>query len=161
MWDKDILPKGMNLPQQLNAGIAFHIMENLIVTGDFKWIDWDGSEGGTGASLEEGGFGWRDQYIGVLGAQWGITENLMMSMGFNHGRSAIPEESLFTNILAPTISENHLAFGIGYFVTDWMRLDSSYSHTFKNTITDNATVTSGAFASLTVDQVQVEATINF
>ncbi len=158
---KDILPIGMNLPQQLNTGMALSLKKNLIVTGDFKWINWEGSKGGTGASLGEGGFGWQDQYIGILGIQWGVAENLILSAGFNHGRSSIPEESLFTNILAPTISENHLAFGVGYFVNTWMRLDASYSHTFKNTVTDNATTTGGAFASLAVDQVQVEATINF
>jgi len=162
---KDILPKGLNFPQQLTAGLSLKPLERLIVNTDFHWINWSGARGGFGTSVASGGLGWRDQFIAKLGVQYQPLDFLTLRAGYNFGRSAIPSSSLFASQLAIPIGEHHLGGGVGFRIGKHVRLDVSYLRTLSNTVTDNGTqlagAGTGAFTRQSVNQMNTEIGVQF
>ncbi len=162
---KDLLPKGLNFPQQLTAGLSVKPMEKLFVNTDFHWINWSGATGGFGTSVASGGLGWRDQFIAKIGVQYQPLDFLTLRAGYNYGRSAIPPSSLFASELAIPIGEHHIGGGFGIRMGKHARVDFSYMHTLSKTVTDNGTqlagAGAGAFTRQSVDQMNTEIGVQF
>ncbi len=158
---RDLLPNGLNFPQQLNFGIAVNPMSSLTLVADFKWINWSGAEGGFGTSVANGGFGFQDQYVAMLGAQWEATEMLTLRAGYNYGRSSVPDNSLFVSALGSTIAEHHICLGLGLQLTDLLRVDISYVRVPSNKVMDKSSATGGAWSRQSVDMGNVEVGLRF
>jgi long-chain fatty acid transport protein len=154
---KDILPQGLNFPQQLNLGIAVNPLDSVTLIADFKWINWSGADGGFGTPVSEGGFGWQDQYVAIVGAQWEATDMITLRTGYNYGRSSVPSDSIFTSLLATTIAEHHFCLGLGLQLTDRLRLDASYVRIPTNTMRDS----NGAWAKQSMHHGNVEIGFRF
>lgn len=162
---QDILPSGLNFPQQLTAGVSVRPMERLLVNTDFHWINWSGAGGGFGTPVAAGGLGWQDQFIAKIGVQYQPLDFLTLRTGYNYGRSAIPSSSLFASQLAIPIGEHHLGGGVGFKIGKHVDLDFSYLHTLSNTVTDDGTQSAGAgagaFTRQSVNQMNTEIGVRF
>lgn len=162
---KDILPGGLNFPQQISAGLSIRPLQKFWVNTDFRWINWSGAGGGLGTPIAAGGFGWQDQYIAMLGLEYQPIDLLKVRAGYNYGRSTVSSGAAFANILAPTIGEHHLSTGVGFRISEKLNLDFSYIHILSNTVTDNGTqlagAGAGAFAKQTANLVSSQVTLNF
>ncbi|MCP5467912.1 MAG: outer membrane protein transport protein [Deltaproteobacteria bacterium] len=139
----DVLKESLDMPQEVNVGVALTPQEALLLTMDFRWINWSGVDL-FGDSVLEGGLGWRDQYIFITGLQYDFYPNFKfpakLRLGYNYGRSPIPAESAFTNLLIPTIMEHHLSAGASLEINKHLGIDVAYTHEFKNRITDDGSL---------------------
>lgn len=157
----DILPRGLNYPQQANAGVAYWPLEDLMVAADFRWINWGGAGGGFGDSLTGGGLGWRDQYIGMGGVQYHLFKPLLVRAGYNYGRTAVPSNALFVNSLSTALGKHHLGMGVGLRLIENIDADLSYMRAFSSTVTDTGTLAPGSSATLAGHQATIDVTVRF
>jgi long-chain fatty acid transport protein len=89
--------------------------------------------------LDEGGFGWNDTTILMIGAQHMVSDSFQIRAGYNYGESPIDDEHVFANILFPAIIEHHFTAGMNYAVTDTMELGWSGYWTPVARLTDTGT----------------------
>lgn len=162
---QDLLPGGLNFPQQATVGFSIVPIEKLIVNADFRWINWSGAKGGFGTPVAAGGLGWRDQFIGMLGVQYQPLDFLILRTGYNYGRAPIPSGSVFASQLAIPIGEHHIGGGVGFRFGKRYSVDFSYLRTLSKTVTDNGTQNAGAgigaFTRQSIHQMSTEVGIEF
>jgi len=149
----------LEMPQTLGFGIGFSPLSNLLIEGNFKWIDWSDAKG-----YED--FDWRDQYVFSLGAQYKPIPRLSLRTGFNYGRNPVKKHNGFnaastaTTMIQgkavntfqyeflrivgfPAVVETHLTFGIGYEFSEKFAINLGYAHGFEKKISE--TDSSGQF----------------
>lgn len=162
---QDVLPAGINFPQQLTVGVSATPLDKWMVSTDFRWINWGGAGGAFGTSVAGGGLGWQDQYVILFGTQYDLFDFVTLRGGYNYGRSAIPAGSLFASQLASPITEHHLGGGVGFKLGEKLTLDFSYLRTFQKTVTDNGTqgggAGAGAFTRQSVNQMNTQVGLKF
>ena len=139
----------LNLPQQVTAGLAYKLTDDVEVALDYRWIGW--------GNLDTFGdqFGWEDQHIVKAGAIWNATDRLTLRAGVSHGNSPIGREDTFANALFPAIMETHLAGGASYRL-DRFALHFAYIHGEEETLSASGPPESGG--GTTVRMVQNSAT---
>lgn len=142
-------------PQTFGVGIAYEPVQNvLLIETDAKWLNWADADGYKD-------FGWKDQWVFNIGAQYKPTPKLALRAGYNYGKSPIRSHSwddskgfvdlqgkqapaTFYEILRiagfPAIVEHHLTAGIGYQLTKSVSLDLAYMHAFEKSIKETGTV---------------------
>jgi long-chain fatty acid transport protein len=111
-------PFGDNLdqPAQIKLGVAYAASQSVILTADYKQIQW-----GSAAGYKD--FGWQDQNIIALGAKY-APSGYWLGLGYNHANDPIAVLSdttyrnaainIFNNLLFPAIVTNSYTFGGGY-----------------------------------------------
>jgi long-chain fatty acid transport protein len=147
------------MPQTLGFGVGFSPFQNLLIEGNFKWINWSDADGYKD-------FDWRDQYVLSLGAQYKPIPKLSLRTGFNDGRNPVKKHNGFTAastattiiqgkavntfqyedlriIGFPAIVETHLTFGIGYEFSEKFAVNIGYAHGFEKKMSE--TDSSGQF----------------
>lgn len=146
----DLLNASLDLPQQVAVGLAFKPIKGGAIFTDFRWINWGGA-GIVGKSPVNGGFGWRDQYVMQTGLQYSFEEHfdvpLTLRTGYNYGRSIISSPVVYANMLVPAVLVHHLTGGLSFNFTKQLGIDLSYTHGFRNTVTDDGTISVGAAGS--------------
>jgi long-chain fatty acid transport protein len=77
------------------------------------------------------GFGWQDQTVYKLGANYEYNSKWTYRTGWNYGKSPIPQDrEIAMNIVAPATTQHHVTFG---FTNKWnkeMELSFAYMHAF-------------------------------
>lgn len=156
----DLIPTGLDLPQQVHAGIALEPFEGALMLADFRWLNWE--QGFLGTSLANGGTQWRDQYTFATGFQYNFLPKvgfpLTMRMGYNYGNSPITGSNAFRNLLIPTVIEHHLTVGMSLDLTEHIGFDAAYIKEFQNTILDDGTgnpTGAGSFVGTSVNAFSV------
>lgn len=141
-------------PQTFGLGIAYEPMLNtLLFETNLKWLNWADADGYKD-------FGWKDQWVFNVGAQYKPTPKLALRAGYNYGRSPVrshtwsdlngPVDIQGNNAPAtlyeflriagfPAIVEHHVTAGIGYQLTKTVSIDLAYMHAFENDIEENGT----------------------
>lgn len=164
----------LETPMELGIGAAYTFLGGqLLVEGNAKWIDWSGADGYSD-------FGWRDQYIFAIGAQYQPIPGLFLRAGYNYGRNPVEENSGFngTSLITvqgntlpryyyetfriigfPAIVENHLTLGIGYEFSPTFSVNVGYVHGFEETIKETGTDISGN--PVTLESTLKENSIDF
>jgi len=136
----DLIDTGLDLPQEVNAGLAFFPIDGLTVMGDFRWINWD--SGFLGRNLAQGGLDWRDQYVFAGGVAYDFEPKLAIPatirVGFNHGRNPIRSRAAFQNALTPLVIEDHLTAGFSFEVNEHIGMDGAYIREFESHVTQGA-----------------------
>lgn len=139
-----LLSGSLDLPHQITVGTAYEVVPSVELLLDYRWIGW--------GQLDTLGdqFGWEDQNIIKIGANWDATEKLTLRTGFSIGNSPIDEDTAFGNSLFPAIIEKHLSVGMSYMVGNF-NIHAAYTHAFENSITangnDSAAMGMGNFGS--------------
>jgi long-chain fatty acid transport protein len=141
-------------PTTLGFGIAYEpILNTLLLEADVKWLNWSNADG-----YED--FGWDDQWVFNVGAQYKPIPKLALRVGYNYGKNPVKTHSWSdfdgpvdvqghdvprTNyeILRiagfPAIVEHHITAGVGYQLTKTVSVDIAYMHAFKKTIEESGT----------------------
>ena len=88
----DLFFESMDMPQQVQAGVAFDVSPNLELQLDYKYINWAGVDQMAAQPLK-GGFGWKDQHIIKSGATWFISPEWTLRGGVSIGNSPIEEDT--------------------------------------------------------------------
>jgi long-chain fatty acid transport protein len=147
----------LQMPQTVGLGIAFQPRgnlllkdDNLLIEGNFKWINWAGAQGYKD-------FDWRDQYVFAFGVQYKPIPKLALRAGVNYGQNPVKEHNgwdatSFTTVQGkststfgyeylriigfPALVETHLTFGIGYELSEKFVVNIGYTHAFANKISE-------------------------
>jgi len=131
----DLIPN-FRLPPEIRVGFGYKPIPKLLLAADYKWIGWE-----TIALFNddptEGGFGWKNQNVLNLGAQYTINSSWTARAGFNYAPSSIKEDSTFANALVPTIYETHIAAGAEYRLGKHNSIALSVVRTLPNSQTDD------------------------
>ncbi len=80
------------------------------------------------------GFGWQDQMVYKVGANYDFDPKWSFRLGYNYGKSPIPEDQVLFNMLAPATVEHHATLGASYRPNKNIEWSFSYVHAFENTI---------------------------
>lgn len=140
----------LQMPHTVGFGIAYQPFYNLLIEGDFKWLNWSGAAGYKD-------FDWRDQYVFAFGVQYKPIPKLSLRAGVNYGNNPVKEHNgfnaaSFTNVQGksvptfnyeflriigfPAIAETHLTFGIGYEFSEKFAINIGYMHAFEKKVSE-------------------------
>lgn len=131
----DLIPN-FRLPPEARIGLSYKPTPKLLLAADYKWIGWE-EVALFNDKPTEGGFGWKNQHVINLGAQYGINSAWIVRAGFNYAYTNIKEESTFANALVPTVYETHLAAGAEYRIGKHNSIAFSVVRTLPNSQTDD------------------------
>lgn len=133
----DVAQTSLNTPMNYVIGSAWHVTTSTDLLLDFKQIFFNKVKL-IKRTPEEGGFGWRDQKIVMLGVKQRY--NLITaSLGYNLANSPIKKTSTFVNGLTPAIGTGHITAGLGYKFSDSTELLANGYYAPKRTQTDPGT----------------------
>ncbi len=120
------------MPQQAGVGFSWLLGDNLLLSADFRWINYSDTQyvikakvkngtnadlnaligaNGTTASIP---VGWKDQYIAAIGLVWQSSPNWIWRMGYNYSSGIVPDEYLNPQLAA--ITEHHVTLGASYVI---------------------------------------------
>lgn len=143
----------MNVPANTGVGVSFKAMPDLTLAADITYTFYEDTPaiGNLGPNLagdptgptsngtrelgtSDGlGFGWQNQTVFKLGAEYQYSDDLMLRAGWNYGKTPINEErEIIFNLLAPATVEHHLTFGGTYMIASDMEINLSFVHAFSN-----------------------------
>ena len=118
----------LTLPNEVGVGAKFALGKNADIVGDILYYQW------TSVDVLEF-FGWEDQIVYKLGAEFRPSESLALRVGFNYGKSPIQGgnrtgtgamDAAFANYPFPAISESHFTFGLGYKMDKKLTINAYY-----------------------------------
>ena len=138
-------------PQEVAIGIGVAPLNGLKLGVDARWINWKNAEG-------YNKFGWEDQIVVGVGAEYKPMDNLSLRAGYNYGRSPIRSKNLtgqsvatiptsgggvtlndflvaYLNLIGfPAIAEHHITIGVGYDFSKTFGVDLSYVRALDNKV---------------------------
>ncbi|WP_456465158.1 OmpP1/FadL family transporter [Desulfurobacterium sp.] len=167
-------------PQEVAAGVGVKPIDGLKVGFDVRWINWAGADG-----YKQ--FGWNNQVVYALGAEYQATEALTLRAGFNYAKSPLDNVAAASNATQtisvpdlaarynnyqigvlnalgfPAITETHLTLGAGYKFTKHFAVDVAYVHAFENNfkVEDTANAYPTYEAKNSQDSVSMDLHWNF
>jgi len=106
-------------PATLSLGMDLDVRDDTTVALDFKHIFHSGIGTFQGEPGAEGGFGWKDVNMVMLGVEHQTTEDLKLRAGFSYNSSPIDEKHIFANTLLPAIVTTHYTVGGTYAMDDF------------------------------------------
>ena len=71
----------------------------LLLEADVKWINWNGANG-------YDDFGWGDQWVFAVGAQYQPIQKLFLRMGYNYGENPVNEHNGWNGHSLTTVQGN-------------------------------------------------------
>ncbi len=163
----DLASRSIDLPQSLQVGVAYAITPQLDVMVDYRYVNWGGIPLLAGPPIE-GSFGRDDEHIAKLALEWQVNDHWTIRTGYSHSfGETITDKYLFMNVLAGTVTEDHLGCGVSYTMNEHSEFHLSYMHTFDRSVTDSgegdifSKLGAGTKLSLGVESVTVGYTYKF
>jgi long-chain fatty acid transport protein len=138
-------------PQEFAFGFGMAPSESFKFGVDLRWINWAGADG-----YEN--FGWKNQWVVGVGAEFKPTPKLALRAGWNYGKTPIRSKNImdpsagannipnfavpfpdynvewFNLVGFPAISEHHLTLGLGYEVSKNFSIELSYVRAFEKKV---------------------------
>lgn len=141
----------IDTPGNIGVGINYKVNDKLAVAFDINYIMYEqvasiGNIGpNTGGALfpvspevnelgrSEGlGFGWENQTVFKVGAEYKYSPKTTLRAGWNYGASPIDESrEIIFNIVAPATTQHHLTMGASYQYDKETEFSLSYVHAFE------------------------------
>ncbi|MGE5505171.1 MAG: OmpP1/FadL family transporter [Actinomycetota bacterium] len=133
---RDLFIGSIDQPGQMGIGTALHPTSDLDVLFDMKYVMWH-TVRAIGREPSDGGFGWKNQTIFSLGAQYRIDPTWTVRAGWNYGRSPIDEQHVFANLLFPAVVEHHVTAGASYAINERWEISGAGYYAPRVGMTDN------------------------
>lgn len=130
----------MDVPQTVAGGVAFRVMPKLLVEADVKWVEFSDVMDRIDLTGPTGGvipltFGWDDQVVYSIGAEFEAMPGLTLRTGYNYGESPIGPEDVTSNYGSIAVIEHHLSLGVTKQWSPAIATTLSYTHGFSNEVT--------------------------
>ncbi|WP_296825735.1 outer membrane protein transport protein [Thiobacillus sp.] len=171
---------GFDIPENYGIGITIKPKKNLVISADISRINYAkiASIGNRGMTTSVGdytdpsvqvagipsttdptkelgndegmGFGWKNQTVYKVGAQYGVNNRLQIRAGYNYGKSPIQDDQLTFNVLAPATVESHYTVGFTYKASDELEITGVYLYAAPNNQTSpaNQNIVGKAYAGM-------------
>lgn len=168
-----------DIPANFGFGLGYDISEKFTLLFDYKMIMYSqvpsignpyvspfGGEGSPNPNFiplgMDGamGFGWKDMNVFKLGAEIGISESLLLRAGYSYGKQPIPETEMLFNIVAPAVTESHLAAGFTKLLGD-NELNFSFMYAPNNSVSGPNAFDPAQTITLEMSQIEVEIGFSF
>jgi len=154
----------LNVPQTLSAGVGFTPNDRLSVGLDWRWIDYQGTQGfgsgfdpATGAGL---GLGWDDIVVWAVGAEYRVGPALALRGGWNRSEAAVTPDSVFFNVGSPAVFEDHLTLGFGVRLYDELELNLAAYRAFENEVSGQFVTPAGPIPGTSVtNRMKVDSAV--
>ena len=128
----------VDYPLIASLGTSYTGFERWTLAADVRFIDYHNTNGfqTTGFDANGGltGLGWNSVFALGTGAQYQLTDDLSVRVGYSFNTNPIPNANTGFNVASPVILENLLYLGASYKVTDAFLLSLAYAHAFQNSI---------------------------
>lgn len=130
------------LPNEAGVGAKFAVGNSVDILADVLYYQW------TSVDVFKF-FGWDDQTVLKVGAEFRPSEKLALRAGFNYGKSPIQggnlaangtQDAAFANYPFPAITESHFTLGLGYKLDKNVSLNAYYLYAPR--VTETATTVS-------------------
>ena len=135
-YKHDLTFWSLDLPQQVQVGVAYRPVQPVQLVLDYKWIDWDAINL-FGRETVHGGLGWQSQNIVKGGVIWDIAEKWTARAGFSITNPVVDSKHVFANILTPSVAEAHVGTGFSYRRNDHSSVHLSYEMSIPATRTES------------------------
>jgi long-chain fatty acid transport protein len=127
----------MDVPAIYSGGVALST-DRYYLGADLKYITYSSTNGFEKKGFDQTGavqgFGWEDIMVVAVGADYVLSDRLVVRGGYNYSDNPIPSEMAFFNIPAPAIVQHHLTGGFGWRFKDDMELSLTYYHVMENSV---------------------------
>jgi long-chain fatty acid transport protein len=160
-----------DIPLVASVGVGYTGFEGWTLAADFRYIDYAGTQGfrqsGFAPDGTVRGLGWRDVFALSLGAQYKVTDDLAVRVGYSYNQNPISDAQSSFNVASPTILEHAVYCGFSYSVSDALSLNLSYLHGFENSVAGPLVTPFGPVPGSSVrnttsgDALMVGATVRF
>lgn len=142
----------LEAPSAFIAGVACEPNDMFLVEFDTKFYNWSSADGYSD-------FDWDDQWVFAVGGQYRPTPKWAIRAGYNYGKNPVQVHNGFdpmgaTNVQGkmvpnpnyeilriagfPAVVEHHLTLGLGYALTETIRMDLGYLHAFAKEIQETS-----------------------
>jgi long-chain fatty acid transport protein len=126
----------LTLPNEAGIGGKFAAGKSVDIVADIMYYQW------TSVDVFKY-FGWDDQIVYKVGAEFRPSDKLALRAGFNYGKSPIQSgispsglPTVFSNYPFPAITENHVTLGLGYKMDKNMAINAYYLYAPETKIKD-------------------------
>jgi long-chain fatty acid transport protein len=128
-------------PMSVQFGIGLHPTKKLGIAVDGKYIKYTGvagigEQGGVDTVNHKLiGIGWKDIWVGMVGAEYRPNSKMALRLGYNHGQSPIRSEYTVTSMGTPSTFQKHFCAGLGMAVMPHIGMDIGFYYTPRETKT--------------------------
>lgn len=150
---EDIIPDGrLNAPQQAGAGLAYD-WGNWTIAFDYVWLNWASqktfnnslTQGGVPGSSNGPGFGWQNQNVFRLGANYKVNRRLQLRTGVSLANHQVPNDEAMLIAICPCNQSKSVTTGLTYAISKNLEVSGSYMYDLRH-ITKGAGASAGADA---------------
>lgn len=137
---------GLELPQEAGLALAWRPSTKLLLTTEATWFDWSSSikelrlraedpDGPAPVAMIDSGskLDLRDQVVLSVGAEWNLSDRLLLRGGYAHGRNPQPARTL--SPVLPLITEQDFALGGAYKVTPQWEISAGVDYQLPKSVT--------------------------
>ncbi|MBT7136592.1 MAG: hypothetical protein HN889_01890, partial [Rhodospirillaceae bacterium] len=134
---KNIFNSPVNRPPTTTLGAIIRPTSATRLAFDLKHIEQTAVRTISSEPAAEGGFGWKNRFVYMAGAEHDWDDKLTVRAGWNYGESPIDEGHVFANFLFPGITEHHFTAGGSYEFLPGMEVGFSGYYAPRVIITDD------------------------
>ncbi len=126
-------------PQTVQFGFGLHPSKKLSLALDGKFIKYRGVAGiGEDAGVDTVnhkliGIGWKNIWVGMVGAQYKPNDKMSLRVGYNHGQSPIRSQYTVTSMGTPSTFQKHFCAGLGMALMPHVGTDIGFYYTPRET----------------------------
>ncbi len=127
-----VLTFNLDGPQTVQFGVGLHPTKKLSLAVDGKFIKYTGvagigQQGGVDTINHKLiGIGWRNIWVGMIGAQYQLNDRIALRAGYNHGQTPIRPEFTVTSMGTPSTFQKHFCVGAGFAVMPHVSMDLGF-----------------------------------
>ena len=123
----------IDLPMMITVGSAFRPNEDILLTSDFRFTDYNNSEGlGEPAAFRPDfsvdGLGWRSIFSAHFGARLRMTERFYSMFGYMYSNDIITGENAFFNVGSDLGYQHGLAAGGSFVLSESATISFAYNY---------------------------------
>ncbi len=123
----------VDLPAVVTVGGAFRPKQDVVLTADVRFVDYNNTEGlGDPAeflpNFAVNGLGWRSVFSINLGARKRLTERIHGMVGYMYSDDPVRDEAAFFNVGADLGYQHGFAVGTSYAVTSCTSFSLAYNY---------------------------------
>jgi long-chain fatty acid transport protein len=163
------LTLNLDLPMIISVGASYTGLERWVFGVDARYIDYASAnflkDSGFAPDGAVSGLGWHSIFTLAAAAQYQLSDNLSIRLGYSWGDNPIPNAQAMVNTVSPVIAEHIGYAGATWNVTDQFSLSVACAHGFENAIHGPIVTRSGPIAGSAVrntsafDSVLIGATL--